>query len=133
MNYLLDTHVLLWSIFEKKKIPAKVRSVLQDTQNEVLVSAVSLWEISLKYRLGKLDFHNFDPLGLPGICDQMQFTLLPLSPTEAASYHFIKSDFHKDPFDRMLIRQAIQHQLALVSADFHIAQYIPEGLKVFWD
>jgi len=131
-KYLLDTHVLLWSVFEVSKIPKPVQDILKDPENAIFVSSVSLWEISLKHRLGKLDFFNFDPVNLPVICGQMQYELLSLEPAEASSYHLLQSDFHKDPFDRMLIRQAIQKGLVLLSADTLVAQYSVEGLKIFW-
>ncbi|MDZ4679848.1 MAG: type II toxin-antitoxin system VapC family toxin [Saprospiraceae bacterium] len=131
-KYLLDSHVLLWSVFEVNKIPKQVQDVLKNSENAIFVSSVSLWEISLKYRLGKLDFFNFDPMNLPLICGQMQYELLPLEPIEASSYHLLQANYHKDPFDRMLIRQAIQQGLILLSADALVAQYTVEGLKVFW-
>lgn len=132
-KYLLDTQVLLWSVFEVSKIPKQVQDILKNSENDIFVSPVSLWEISMKHRLGKLDFINFNPVNLPAICGQMQYELLPLEPAEASSYHLLQSDFHKDPFDRMLIRQAIQQGLILLSADTLIAQYTAEGLKVFWE
>ncbi len=132
MNYLLDSHVLLWSVFEVNKIPVNVQHLLRDPQNQVFVSSVSLWEISMKYRLGKLEFIHFDPVNLPMVCKQMQYELLPLEASEASGYHLLQSDFHKDPFDRMLIRQAIEQGLTLLSADAHVAKYAVEGLKVFW-
>lgn len=132
MNYLIDTHALLWSVFEPAKLPAAVQSILRDPRQTILVSAVSLWEISLKYRLGKLEFRNFDPVDLPAICLQMQYELLPLAPEEAATYHLLQGDFHKDPFDRMLIWQAIQQHLILLSKDPQVWKYAEDGLRVQW-
>ncbi|NUO00234.1 MAG: type II toxin-antitoxin system VapC family toxin [Saprospiraceae bacterium] len=132
-KYLLDSHVLLWSVFEVGKIPKQVQDIIKSPENVVFVSSVSLWEISLKYRLGKLDFFNFDPVNLPQICSQMQYELLPLESVAASSDHMLKSNVHKDPFDRMLIRQAIQQGLTLLSADALVEQYTVEGLQVFWE
>lgn len=133
MNYLLDTHALLWCIFEPNQLPPKVQTILKDPHQSILVSAVSLWEISLKYRLGKLQFQNFDPTELPATCEMMHFALLPLTPEDAAAYHLLQGDHHKDPFDRMLIRQAIGNNLILLSKDGWINKYAAEGLKVFWE
>ncbi|MCB9316051.1 MAG: type II toxin-antitoxin system VapC family toxin [Lewinellaceae bacterium] len=133
MSYLLDTHTLLWSLFEKKKIPPTVQALLRDPDQCIYVSSISLWEIALKFRLGKLEFQHFNPSDLPAICEQMQFDLLPLDPEEASSYHLLRSEFHKDPFDRMLVWQAIQNDLVLLSSDLLVHQYVVEGLQVKWD
>ena len=133
MNYLLDTHALLWSIFEPDQLPPNVQTLIKDPHQSILISAVSLWEISLKYRLGKLQFQNFDPAMLPATCEMMRYTLLPLSPEDAATYHLIQGDHHKDPFDRMLIRLAIRNDFILLSKDFNVEKYAEEGLKVLWE
>ncbi|MEQ1747720.1 MAG: type II toxin-antitoxin system VapC family toxin [Saprospiraceae bacterium] len=132
-NYLLDTHTLLWSIFESHRLPPTVQQTIRDPAQNILVSAVSLWEISLKYRLGKLHLDGYNPSELVDTCQQMQYAMLPLSPLDAATYHQVGSDFHKDPFDRMLIHQAIQHKLILLTKDPIVRQYAVEGLQVLWD
>lgn len=132
MNYLLDTHTLIWSIFESYKLPVKVQEIIRDPNHNILVSTVSFWEISLKYRLGKLDLGDYKPTDLPDICNQMQYQMVPLRPEEASSYHELSSEFHKDPFDRMLIHQCIKHQYVLLSKDARVHQYAIEGLRVLW-
>lgn len=132
-NYLLDTHTLLWSIFESRQLPPLVQQIIRDPAQNILVSAVSLWEISLKYRLGKLHLDGYTPSELVETCHQMRYRLLPLTPLEVSNYHQITSDFHKDPFDRMLIHQAIQHKFILLSKDLIVHQYAVEGLRVFWE
>lgn len=131
-SYLLDTHTLLWSIFESRQLPPLVKQIIQDPAQNIIVSAVSLWEISLKYRLGKLHLEGYNPSELVETCHQMRYRLLPLLPEDACTYHQIGSNFHKDPFDRMLIHQAIQHKLVLLSKDPEVHLYTIEGLVVLW-
>ncbi len=132
MSYLLDSHTLLWSIMDEKKLSAKVHSLLEDTNNRILVSAVSFWEISLKYALGKLNLRGVEPGQLPDLARQTGFELIELLPEDCATYHELVANWHRDPFDRMLIWQAIQNKLSIISKDRHIANYKSAGLKVVW-
>ena len=132
-NYLLDTHAFLWSVFESHRIPPRVQQIIRDPAQTIWVSAVSLWEISLKYRLGKLALEGCNPSEMPDICNQMQYRLMPLTPQEASTYHELGSNFHKDPFDRMLIHQAMQNKFVLLSKDPIVQQYAIEGLRVLWE
>ena len=115
MSFLLDSHTLLWAILDKKKLSSKVIAILEDTNHEIFVSAVTFWEISLKYSLGKLDLSNVLPEDLPKLSEEVRFSLLP-----------------RDPFDRMLIWQAIKNNLTLLSKDKNVALYKSVGLKLVW-
>lgn len=132
MSFLLDSHTLLWAILDHKKLSPKVISILEDTNNEVFVSAVTFWEISLKYSLGKLDLSGVSPEQLPTLSKEAGFEFLPLLPTESSGYHQLNAHWHRDPFDRMLIWQAITNNLTLLSKDKNVSQYKSVGLKVFW-
>jgi|SRR5690606_2812866 len=132
MRYLLDTHTFLWALLDRKKLSPKVLGLLQDASHDVFVSAVSFWEISLKFRLGKLDLAGVSPEQLPALAQESGFDLLPLVASEAAGYHLLDADWHRDPFDRMLIGQAIMHDLTLLSKDKTICQYQSIGLKLLW-
>lgn len=132
MSFLLDAHTLLWAILDPKKLSSKVTGILENPVNEVFVSSVTFWEISLKYSLGKLDLSGILPNELPHIVNETGFKFLPLLPPESASYHEINADLHRDPFDRMLIWQAIKNNLTLVSKDKNVAQYQSIGLKLLW-
>src|SRR5665213_605901 len=123
MSFLLDAHTLLWAILDQRKLSAKVTDILENPVYDVFVSAVTFWEISLKYSLGKLDLSGIAPETLPGLAGQTGFKYLPLLPTESASYHQINADLHRDPFDRMLIWQAIKNDLTLLSKDKNVARY----------
>jgi PIN domain nuclease of toxin-antitoxin system len=131
MTYLLDTHHFLWAITNAKKIPKKLREVLTDPENEIIVSAISFWEISLKSSLGKLEIKGFSPEDLPDICEKIGFAVKSLSAKESCCYHKLKVTYHKDPFDRMLIWQAISNDYVLVSADAQIKKYVSSGLKIY--
>jgi len=131
MKYLLDTHVLLWYLFEEEKLSKPVATVLKKRDIDIYVSAVNFWEISVKYGIGKLDLKKLIPNELPEYCIKYGFKTLPISVEEASSY-FQLTGHHRDPFDRMLIWQAIQNNLVLISNDENMPLYRSEGLKLLW-
>ncbi len=132
MSYLLDCHALIWSILDDAKLSTQVRRVLEDGTNAIFVSAVSFWEISLKYSLGKLDLKGVEPEDFAHFAIETGFELLPLLPEEAVGYHRLTASWHRDPFDRMLICQALKRNLTLISKDKSVSRYHTEGLKVLW-
>ena len=131
MNYLLDTHYLIWTISDTKKIPGKVKEAIVNRENLICVSTISFWEISLKSSLGKLQITGFSASELPDLCEQMGFQIEALSAHDSSTYHLLKANHHKDPFDKMLIWQAISNEFTLVSNDKEIKRYQSIGLKVF--
>ena len=130
MRYLLDTHCLLWAIFSPEKLRKSAREKIKDAENDISVSVVSFWEISLKYALGKLELTNSEPEDLLNITQKMGIYVLPINPPEAASFHKLPRLAHKDPFDRLIIWQAIQSKLTLISRDQEFGQYQRLGLKL---
>jgi PIN domain nuclease of toxin-antitoxin system len=133
MKLLLDTHALLWSIGNSDKLSKKALEEIQNPHNDVLVSAVSLWEIALKYQLGKLFLGSFDIKDIPVYCEKIGFELISLDPVEALeSANLSQKENHKDPFDRMLIYQCIRNYYTLVSQDNQIKEYRSDGLKYLW-
>lgn len=132
MNCLLDTHSFLWSAFSPKKLSRKARAAIIDPENDVFVSAVSFWEISLKYALGKIELKSIEPEEFPDVADRMGYGVLPMDSAEAASFHRLPLVAHKDPFDRMLVWQAVNQHKTLISKDTEIAEYIQYGLDVLW-
>jgi PIN domain nuclease of toxin-antitoxin system len=127
--YLLDAHSFLWSAFDPEKLSRPVRAELANCSNPVYVSSVTLWEISLKAGIGKLTLTHCLPDELPEIADRMGYLSLPLEPHEAASFHRLPRYTHKDPFDRMMIWQAIQRKLNLISKDSAFDEYHLMGLQ----
>ena len=116
MNLLLDTHVLLWW-GEQRSLSPEAAAAIADPDNLVYVSAASIWEISIKRARGKLNVDDavFD-VHLDG------FEPLPITHADARMADGLP-DFHRDPFDRMLIAQALSHDLALVTRDPRMDAY----------
>ena len=131
MTYLLDTHYMIWAITDTKKLSKKIKDILTNSDHQIIVSVISFWEVSLKSSLGKLEIKGFSPEDLPGFCLQIGFDIEPLSAENSSTYHKLKSSYHKDPFDRMLIWQSISNGYTLISADMNVKKYISEGLKIF--
>lgn len=133
MKLLLDTHALLWSIIEPEKLSTEARTAIADPGSQVVVSAVSFWEISIKTALGKLSLNGVTPEHLVDAAQQQGFELLPLDPRLAASFSRLPLDpQHRDPFDRMLVWQAISLGYTLVSRDRKISRVELPGLRIWW-
>ena len=132
MKYLVDTHCLLWSLFSPKKLSDRARSTLLDPNNDIAVSAVTFWEISLKASLGKLELKGTSSDELPRLAESMGFECLPLDAASAASFHQLPRDAHRDPFDRMLVWQAINMRMPFITKDSDLKQYVKQGLMLHW-
>jgi PIN domain nuclease of toxin-antitoxin system len=132
MNCLLDTHALLWTLFSPSRLGKKAADSIQNPDVAVSVSVVSFWEISLKYATGKLELSGVTPDDFPAIVRQSGFDILPVEESEAATFHHLPRMEHKDPFDRLIIWQAISRKLHLISHDSAFADYRKLGLKVLW-
>jgi PIN domain nuclease of toxin-antitoxin system len=133
MKLLLDTHTLLWSIGKSNELSQRVLNELENSSNEILISAISLWEIALKYSVGKLIIESFDIREIPKYCEEIGFELIALNPIEAlSSLQLPLKENHKDPFDRMLIYQCIQNGYTLISKDSRLKLYKDDGLKYIW-
>ena len=130
MSYLLDTHYLLWAIADSKKISHSILNLISDSGQEIFVSTISFWEISLKSALGKIIISGTKPEDIPGICTKIGFGIIELSAADSSSYHKLNASHHKDPFDRMLVWQAIRNNYILISADKQIGKYRSEGLNI---
>ena len=131
MNYLIDTHYILWTLFEPHRISSNIKEILENENTTKLVSGISLWEISLKYSLGKLILEDTNPDEIVDSIEKSGFEIFSVENNIFSSYYKLqKKETHKDPFDRMLIWQAITNDLILVTNDIKIKQYIENGLKV---
>lgn len=119
---LLDTHIFLWWLFNDRKLPVNIREHIQDIDNVVYVSAASVWEISTKYRLGKLPDASEVAKDVPKWVLQAGFQ--PLSVTlEHAQLAGSWDVSHRDPFDRMLAAQAKLEQIPLATVDVAMSQF----------
>lgn len=132
MKYILDTHVLLWLLTNPKELSDNVKSIIENPKNEITVSAISFWEISLKFSIGKLTLENFIPEDFYQASVKMGFNLIPIKPEVTQSFHHLNVFHHRDPFDRMLIWQAISENYTLITKDSTINLYKTEGLKTIW-
>jgi PIN domain nuclease of toxin-antitoxin system len=121
MRFLLDTHLLLWSAGSPERLPAGARELLDDEQNIPVFSSASLWEVAIKRGLGRRDF-RVDPRVLRrGLLDN-GYNELPITGEHAVALDGLPP-IHKDPFDRILIVQAMVEGITLLTADPLIAQY----------
>lgn len=122
MKLLLDTCTFLWVVFEEEKLSAAVQEVFVDVQNEVFLSAASVWEISVKHQLGKLTLP-----AEPGdfvVAQRKAHGIEALAMDEEAALLVTKlPSVHKDPFDRMLVSQALSRGLTILTPDPLIKQY----------
>lgn len=121
MNLLLDTHTLLWFLLDSPKLPPSTRAVLQDLSNPTFVSTVSLWEIALKHSLGRLELRT-EPERFFDLVGESGFKLLPIDTTHIIGITKLALH-HQDPFDRMLIAQAVVEGLFIVTKDRMFSQY----------
>ena len=121
MKLLLDTQVLLWAASNSKRLTAGARKLLTDPANELCFSAASLWEITIKSSLGRKDFRVEPRVLRRGLLDN-GYTELPVTSQHAVSVDGLP-DLHRDPFDRMLLAQALSEGITLVTADATLAEY----------
>ncbi len=121
MRLLVDTHVLLWAVAEPQKLPTASRAKLEAAENEVLFSAASIWELAIKLQIGRLLL----PVEIEDITEaakRMGFVELPVSAAHAAGVRHLPP-YHRDPFDRLLVAQAIYEPAHLLTADAILRQY----------
>jgi PIN domain nuclease of toxin-antitoxin system len=124
MDLLLDTHAFIWWDTRNPSLGVSAAAAIADAENRIFVSAASVWEIAVKARLGRLAFTG-SPSAAIG---SNGFTSLPILPEQAEAAAALP-DIHQDPFDRILIAQAIARRFVLVTADHKIRQY---NLPVLW-
>ena len=122
MKLLLDTHVFLWYITADPKLPAAFRAAIQDPANEVYLSVASVWEAVIKLQLGKLPLPTPPADYLPRQRSAHGIASLPIEEGAMADLASLPP-LHRDPFDRLLIAQAIQHRLSIATVDPAISTY----------
>ena len=132
MNYLLDTHTFLWTISHSEKLSKKSLEIIRNPKNEIYISAISFWEITIKLRLKKIDLDSIKPEQLIELAEKMDFQVIGLTPEEASTYDKLEEKTHNDPFDRMLIWQSISRNMTIISKDEEFKKFIPFGLKLIW-
>jgi PIN domain nuclease of toxin-antitoxin system len=121
MKILLDTHLLLWAAGQPARLPSVARALLNDTRNQPVYSAASLWEIAIKGGLGRDDF-QVDPRVLRRSLIDNDYQELAITGEHAVAVDGLPA-IHKDPFDRLLIAQSIVEGITLLTTDVMVARY----------
>ena len=121
MKLLLDTQILLWAAGQPARLSAAARKLLNDPRNDLLFSAASLWEIAIKNTLGRDDFRVEPRLLRRGLLDN-GYTELPVTSQHAVTIDSLPP-LHKDPFDRLLLAQALSEGILLLTGDAQLARY----------
>jgi PIN domain nuclease of toxin-antitoxin system len=121
LNLLLDTHVALWAITDSPKLPKKAREMIESSKSSVWISAATVWEIAIKHSLGRGDMpvSSQDALGYFG---ESGYRFLPVEPEHAAAVEDLAAH-HADPFDRILVAQALVEPMRLITHEPMVARY----------
>jgi PIN domain nuclease of toxin-antitoxin system len=128
VRLLLDTQVFLWMVAGSERLPESVRTQVRATDASVWLSAASVWELAIKQGLGRIDFPA--PAAEFASTERERHNIAALPVDEASIAHLAKlPTIHKDPFDRMLVCQAIEHELTVVTADMLVRRY---PVKTLW-
>ena len=128
MRILLDTHAFLWSVMDDSKLSDRARSIFLDADNELLISAVIGFEIAIKYALGKLELAEPPRDFIENRIRNNALTQLPISLSHTYRLSHLPLH-HRDPFDRLLISQALEEDIPLLSADSAFRLY---DVEVIW-
>ncbi len=128
MRLLLDSHTLIWAVDEPARLSPAALKALQDPANDLLLSAATVWEIAIKVGLGKLSLTIPYRRWMNKAVLDLGLTLLPIT-VEYADVQASLPNHHRDPFDRLIIAQALTEAIAVVSAD---AAFDPYGVTRLW-
>ena len=121
MRLLVDTHVLLWAVAQPDRLPVACRDQLESPENDVLFSAASIWELTIKAQIGRLKL-KVPPEQIASAAVRMGFTELPVTSAQAAGVGRLPLH-HRDPFDRLLVAQAIHEPTRLLTTDRLLVRY----------
>lgn len=128
MNCLLDTHAFLWAVMQPGELSSKVRKLLESPVTDIVISAVTAWEITTKYRLGKLPSATLVVANIDEVTRRLDARWLAINHAHAARAGAYPQA-HRDPFDRLLAAQAEIEDLTLVSRDRALRQF---GVDLLW-
>ena len=130
MNVLIDTQILLYILFDKKKLSKKEKEIVLNEENQIFCSSVSFFEIALKYSIGKLILKNVTPEKIPSLMIKSGYIVEEVSSECMASFYKLPKEYHKDPFDRLIIWESINKGFFLLTRDRKIKMYSTHGLRV---
>jgi len=124
LRLLLDTHVALWAITDDARLPARIRAIIADPRNTISVSAAGVWEIAIKHALGRGGPEAMPINAVQAIAyfRASGYALLPISAEHAAAVEALPP-IHADPFDRLLVAQAAQEAMSLLTHDSRLGAY----------
>lgn len=129
MKFLLDTHILFWAAGSPQKIPPKMRAIIEDENHDLYFSVASIWEISIKNKLGRSDF-SVDPRTFRIALMENGYLEMPIK-GDHALFVYDLPDLHKDPFDRILIAQSSLENMPILTVDQKVIDY--GGTVIFDD
>lgn len=132
MQFLIDTHAFLWFVSNSKELSQTAKTIIEDGQNEIFISIASLWEISIKTALGKLSIKgNYDSV-IDDLNDN-SIQILPINFAHTVEQNRLPFHHHRDPFDRIIIAQAIVENIDFISADNVFDDYLKgKSIKRIW-
>ncbi|MCX5494177.1 type II toxin-antitoxin system VapC family toxin [Kaistia dalseonensis] len=122
MRLIVDTHILIWMILSPHLLPPAAKAIIEDESNDVIVSVVSLWEVAIKRRLGRASAPAASTQTFLEECAAINVAILPVAAQHALSVETLPL-LHGDPFDRLIVAQAISEQVHLLTHDRHLAGY----------
>jgi PIN domain nuclease of toxin-antitoxin system len=128
VRILVDSNALLWAVGDSPKLSASANQILTDPETSGLISLASIWEIAIKHHTGRLPLPETPPLLFERLVRDLELSVLPIE----LAHIFIAASLplhHRDPFDRMLIAQAIIEEVPILSADRHLSRY---PVQVLW-
>ena len=128
MRLLLDSNVLLWALSDRKRLTAKVRRLLELDEHELFVSRASIWELSIKVAKGRLEMPGSSVRSLLDEIGKMGILILPISDAHILRVETLPHH-HGDPFDRMIVAQALEEDCTILSSDVAMAAY---DARVIW-
>lgn len=129
MKFLIDTHILIWLAVSPERIPKSAFEIIENPQNDLYVSTVTLWEIAIKLSIKKLDLKGLEISDLVQICNEQEIKIVQLPISAVSKYRILPiKDNHRDPFDRALIALCISDGYVFLTHDSKISQYEEDGL-----
>lgn len=129
MRFLLDTHALLWYVLADPKLSDVAAQAILDPKNEILVSIASFWEIGIKVSIGKYVLNQTHDAFIDLCLNRYRFGLLQIEPQHTTRVTLTFTKNHKDPFDRLLVAQALSENIPIISADSKFDAY---GVTRLW-
>jgi len=129
MKYIVDTHILIWTLLDPEKLSKNTLETF-NRADEIQVSNINFWEISLKYRLGKLDLDELTPEDIFTAAKDSNFKIINVDSETTSTLYKLPLRDHKDPFDRLLVWHSIKNKTTLISQDGKFSQYKKDGLML---